>query len=960
MGELASVFGGKGEEETEGDQNFSEYQMLLVGEISYTQNKPLETGRIMLEYQRYTVTEAEALAKEDSGFFDKPLIPGGPSLKSIGNVTAAIATAGTSLLAQTAVQVGWNTFTTSTTALEGKIDWDEAGLDMLKSTAASFGSFGLSSLTAGIKGGIDLGSGFGSRVTNAGIDSTAFIADSAFSSMVNAVNLDGSKRLGWSPDSFETGFGMGLAGSFGTFGGSYVASSFDVMHGASWSDGGYNYNVLEDTGSGNIIADYFNYDMKRMGDLLGGLTEQSINNLSGTSDGFTFNALNTADFGVRHEVGMVALTLGGDDGFSWDVSTGGLNLAAYNLSRTMAGLERVDLYEGQYVEGDVAGKQNYTAGNLMRYASDAINAEGVAALAALLERGEFSGFDYSTEGISLYDGGEDVFVNNTGLLQWDLNSAAKHTSYIAYASENEYEALYGKGRESRAEYMITENNARENAVESDTLLRSALDSSESMLGNRMESVDFSLQVWEGLKERFNVADGAMDYYYAVFEYGGDGFERFKEAQGQFMGGKNVGGMIAELEGTENEMIAVIASMYKGAIEARGSGLIEELIERGVMAKGYSDIVKEIALGRQLTRDEYDRVKETEIIIRDDLSTMTDIEGYFLLSQLQSGVSTGVGGVLLQRYGYTDSLMVKSGLNGAEYVEVTGSTEKELIESIERAAAGLQEVIANPYILTERIFGDVFEGLRGESEWAKENKDPVRFVGADGKESVYLPGRSGTALCNYFGGNVIAGTYAMLGNTDYVKDEWYPRRQGESKYERIADTDLYYTKLAEDINEFILRGEGKEYFTRADELVDMKGMSAEEFNDAVDEMVRKGFLPVWSWDNLGGGSSHIFVQTLGGQRWDVNYGRSGDDQFAPVPLTVWKSKRLSKQFENFLDTAKEYGRFDFKDEWKKNNPNPIRGQRYEDLFGNYDYNLSFSNYSVLLTMDLSQLLKFMEN
>jgi len=73
-------------------------------------------------------------------------------------------------------------------------------------------------------------------------------------------------------DSFETDFGMGLAGAFGAFGGSYVAGSFDVMHGASWSDGGYNYNVLEDIGSGNIIADYFNYDMKRMGGLLGGLT----------------------------------------------------------------------------------------------------------------------------------------------------------------------------------------------------------------------------------------------------------------------------------------------------------------------------------------------------------------------------------------------------------------------------------------------------------------------------------------------------------------------------------------------------------------------------------------------------------------------------------------------------------------------------------------------------------------
>jgi len=116
------------------------------------------------------------------------------------------------------------------------------------------------------------------------------------------------------------------------------------------------------------------------------------------------------------------------------------------------------------------------------------------------------------------------------------------------------------------------------------------------------------------------------------------------------------------------------------------------------------------------------------------------------------------------------------------------------------------------------------------------------------------------------------------------------------------------------------------------------------------------LPVWSWDNLGGGSSHIFVQTLGGQRWDVNYG-SGEDQFAPVPLTVWKSQWLSKQFSNFLNTAMQYGRFDFKDEWvtgyeKERNYSKAEAERkYVEKFGAYDYDLSFSNYSVLMTMDL---------
>ncbi len=953
MDELVSIFGVGKEESAEGDQNFSEYQMLLVSEISYCQNKPLETGRIMLEYQRYTVLEAEALAKEDGGFFDKPLIPGGPSLKSIGNVTAAIATAGTSLLAQTAVQVGWNVFTTSTTAMEGKIDWDEAGLDILKSTATSFGTFGLNSLTAGIKSGIDLGTGFGCRLTNAGIDTSSFIFDSAFGSVVHAVDFNESGKLGWSLDSFETGIGMGLAGSLGAFGGSYVASSFDVMHGASWSEGGYNYNVLEDAGRGAIVTDYFNTDMKRMGDLIGGLTEEAINNLTGAADGFRINVLNTADLGGKHEVGMLAVTLGSEVGFSWDVSTGGLNLAAYNLSRTMAGLDRVEKYEAQYSGGDLESKQNYTAGNLLRYADGTIDSDAVAALAALLEKGELYGFDYTKEGLEMFGEGAAASINEEGVLQWDLNSAAKYTSYMAYASENEYGRLLEEGSKHRAEYMITEEKARINAVESDRLLEAARDTSGNMLGNRVGSLDFSLRVWEGLKDTFNVADGEMDYYSAVFEYGGDEFEVFKRAQGQFMEGKNIKLMFAELEGTDSETIRVIASMYKGAIEAGGSDLIEELIERGIMAKGYSDIVKEIALGKQLVRDEGEKVEGTEIMIRDDLSIGSDIEGYFLFSPLRSDL--GAGGVLLQRYGYTNDFVGEPGLDGSGYMEVAGNTEKELLENIEKVATALHEVIENPYILTERIFGDVFEGLRGESDWAKGNKDPVRFMGSDGREYVYLPGRSGTALCNYYGGNVIVETYAMLGETDYVKDEWYPVRQGSAKYERIANTELYYTKLAEDINKFMQEGEGKEYFTRTDSLIDVQGMSKEEFNGAVDEMIRRGFLPVWSWDNVGGGSSHIFVQTLGGQRWDVNYSGVGDNQFTSVPLTEWKGKRLSKQFENFLNTVMEYGKFDFKEEWKKFNN--YSEKEYYKTFGNYNYSLSLSNYSVLTTIDIDKLLDY---
>ncbi|KKM25208.1 hypothetical protein LCGC14_1597300, partial [marine sediment metagenome] len=78
---IASLFG-KGEKDIQ--EEYTAFQALLVKEIGYTPNKELETGRIMLEYQRIAAIEGEATEKADAGFFNAPLVPGGPSLKSVG------------------------------------------------------------------------------------------------------------------------------------------------------------------------------------------------------------------------------------------------------------------------------------------------------------------------------------------------------------------------------------------------------------------------------------------------------------------------------------------------------------------------------------------------------------------------------------------------------------------------------------------------------------------------------------------------------------------------------------------------------------------------------------------------------------------------------------------------------------------------------------------------------------
>ena len=454
MKKIVSLFVKK-EKNKEGD--YSDFQKMLVKEIQYPVNRGLETGRIMLEYQRLELIEAEAKEKADSGFFNAPLFPGWPSLKSIGNVALSIATGGASAVVQSVVQIGWNVVTTVTTAAEGKMDRDEAVLNIMKDIAVTAVTGGFSESGSGIADASlkDMGSlsnNIKGAAKQAAYEAKRHMINQAAASAVNAIELDDHGRLGWNSASFGTGIGTGVLTSVGRFGGSFAANTYDVRHGATWSGSGYNYNYMEDIKGGGYIADYFNTNMKRMGGMLGGLTEQGINNMTGMSDGLTLNVLNSRDFGLKNEVGMVTVTLGGSKGFDWDVSRGGLNVSASGIKGMYEGMERVKLYNEVLNGGNKGLQVAYMADNKTRYSYDTLSEEEISEykdeydrlineLEDYLQGNSEIGFNFNTDKNMRL--GDTIFINNTlvndkdfkvedGLIHMDLNKAAKLASLISH------------------------------------------------------------------------------------------------------------------------------------------------------------------------------------------------------------------------------------------------------------------------------------------------------------------------------------------------------------------------------------------------------------------------------------------------------------------------------------------------------------------------------------------------
>jgi len=138
-----------------------------------------------------------------------------------------------------------------------------------------------------------------------------------------------------------------------------------------------------------------------------------------------------------------------------------------SLRSTLSGARRLKIYKENYLEGDIQQKKLYLAGNLLRYAENAISDNKTDQLASGLELGVVDNFDFYTYGLDMFSQGFGFSgLNNgvlAGVLAWDMNSAAKYTTYLAYASQNKFQNLYVEGMQTRETMIKTPELARVNA-----------------------------------------------------------------------------------------------------------------------------------------------------------------------------------------------------------------------------------------------------------------------------------------------------------------------------------------------------------------------------------------------------------------------------------------------------------------------------------------------------------------
>jgi len=108
-----------------------------------------------------------------------------------------------------------------------------------------------------------------------------------------------------------------------TFISSSISNGINVGSGASWNkkSGGFTQQLKAG------YDDFRTNMMALKGNLIGGFAGEVLNNITGVSDGFTFNILNAKDFGLESNVGLFAVTLGGSKGLSAGISSDGINVS---------------------------------------------------------------------------------------------------------------------------------------------------------------------------------------------------------------------------------------------------------------------------------------------------------------------------------------------------------------------------------------------------------------------------------------------------------------------------------------------------------------------------------------------------------------------------------------------------------------------------------------------------------
>jgi hypothetical protein len=514
-------------------QNEDKQEDLLTKSISSGKNKKLETGRIMLEFQMIESIEQQAIATRDGGIMNIPLFEGGPSLSSVGSIALNILAPGAGLAGSLLFQMGSGLINVATASEEYR---DDAAMNMMKGMATSLVSYGMGSLTNTFKAGLNLTNDLHGILTNSLIDAGSSFATSTINSAINAFGPDG-----WNSDAFAGGLASGLLSSGSTFVGSSVSNGINVALGASWNNGGYNFQIQK---SGDVgINDYFNSSMKKLGGLAGNLVEQTINNKTGVADGYTFNILNAADFGIKDKkgnlntTGLFAVTLGGSKGLSAGISSDGYDLSYSGIKDMVFGMNRVKDYNTAMADKTGVMQKIYAVQNYALYSGLSYDSDFVQALDAYMFNGNPDELSFNFDTEDNKKEGNTIYIDKkliSGLISThngvigDINQMAVLTAKIGH--EYKHDGKNGADEEvtKQVQGILSANPSLSKAQLKELLLAQGMDEEDvdKAIGNVFEDISchaFEASIWGGLKGVFGVKDSEEDIKLAYLNINKEAF-----------------------------------------------------------------------------------------------------------------------------------------------------------------------------------------------------------------------------------------------------------------------------------------------------------------------------------------------------------------------------------------------------------------------------------------------------
>jgi len=308
-----------------------------------------ELGRIYGLYDQFETALAQGIAAMAKPVWDQPLWNSpnanlkAPSLVNVGEIAAAVVAtvatygmAGTAIgaLAAAGIVAGASVTTdavfTGMDVAAGYQKPDDALVNFGLRTLSTIATSSIGAAASGLSLGV--GSGVAGIVEKGAIDLGTAVLDNAATGFIDGFSYDSSKG-GWQQYNANA-FTDSLFGKSALAGYAGSAASTLVNAGLSAATSGFDGSQLAGLSKQNQA------DVAALDSFAGGLASSAVQYaLSGQT---TLNVLNTADFGSKASVGLVELNLGGSDGWSLNVGTGGTDVSLSALASAARGMGVVD------------------------------------------------------------------------------------------------------------------------------------------------------------------------------------------------------------------------------------------------------------------------------------------------------------------------------------------------------------------------------------------------------------------------------------------------------------------------------------------------------------------------------------------------------------------------------------------------------------------------------------------